>query len=103
MVSDWSLTNLSVSSGRYCTSAITGSRVYGNTLATLFTHYPIVWTVKSSAVGTRVLGVLWSGLLYHVTLNPNIHSILWDNSLGYVQVTNFLSSYRWEDFVKIGF
>ncbi len=34
---------------------------------------------------------------------PNIHSILWGNSLDIVQVTNFLSSYRWEDFVKIGF
>ncbi len=55
-----SLTNLSlsVSSGCYCTSPIVGSRVYGNPLATLFTHYLIVWTVKSSVVGTRVLAVL---------------------------------------------
>ncbi len=47
-----------VSSGSYCTNAIVGPRVYGNTLATLFTHYPIVWTVKRSVVGTRVLAVL---------------------------------------------
>ncbi len=54
---DSSLTNLSlsVSSVRYCTSSIIGFRVYGNTPATLFTHYPIVWTVKRSAVGTRAL------------------------------------------------
>ncbi len=50
--------SLSVSSGRYCTSVIVGSRVYGNPLATFFTHYPIVWTVKSSVVGTRVWVVL---------------------------------------------
>ncbi len=60
-----SLTNLSlsVSSDIYCTSAVVGPRVYGNILATLFTHYPIVWTVKRSAVGTRVLAVLKRGLL----------------------------------------
>ncbi len=54
-----SLTNLSfsVSSGSYCTSIIVGSRVYSNTLATLFTHDPTVWTVKCSVVGTRVLAV----------------------------------------------
>ncbi len=36
------LTNfsLSVSSGSYCTSAIVGFSVYGNTFATLFTHFP---------------------------------------------------------------
>ncbi len=39
----------------YCGSSIAGSRVYGNALATSFTHYPIV---KSSVVGTRVLAVL---------------------------------------------
>ncbi len=55
-----SLTKLSssVSSGCYCTSIIVGSRVYSNTLATLFTHYPTVWIVKCSVVGTRVLVVL---------------------------------------------
>ncbi len=55
-----SLTNLSlsVSSGSCCASVIVGSRVYSNTLATLFTHYPTVWTVKCSVVGTRVLAVL---------------------------------------------
>ncbi len=55
-----SLTNvsLSVSSGSYCTSVIVGSRVYSNTLATLFTHYPTVWKVKCSVVGTGVLVVL---------------------------------------------
>ncbi len=55
-----SLTNLSlsVSSGSYCTSKIAGSRVYSNTLATLFTHYPTVWAVKCSVVGTKVLAVL---------------------------------------------
>ncbi len=42
------------------------SRVYGNTLATSFTFYPIV-----SAVGTRVLAMLKRGLLKHVTLNSN--------------------------------
>ncbi len=40
------------------TNSIVGTRVYGNPLATLFTHYPIVWTVKSSLVGTRVVTVL---------------------------------------------
>ncbi len=50
--------NLSVSSGSYCTSIIAGSRVYSNALATLFTHYPTVWAVKCSVVGTRVLAVL---------------------------------------------
>ncbi len=49
---------LSASSGSYCTSAIVGFSVYGNTFAHLFAHYPIVWTVKLSAVGTRVLAVL---------------------------------------------
>ncbi len=44
-----------VGSGSNCTSAIVGSRVYGNTLATLFAHYPNVWTVERSVVGTRVL------------------------------------------------
>ncbi len=46
--------SLSVSSGSYCPSAIFGSRVYGYPIATLFTHYPIVWTVKSSAVGNNI-------------------------------------------------
>ncbi len=50
--------SLSVSSGGYCISAIGGFRVYGYPLATLFTHYPIVWTVKNSVVGARVLAVL---------------------------------------------
>ncbi len=50
--------SLSVSSGSYCTSIIVGSTVYSNTLATLFTHYPTVWAVKCSVVGTRVLAVL---------------------------------------------
>ncbi len=31
---------------------------YGNTLAGLYTHYPIVWTVKHSVFGTGVLAVL---------------------------------------------
>ncbi len=60
MASDWLEFNtigLRVSCGSYCTIAIVGSRVYGNPLATLFTHYPIVWTVKSLVVGTRVLSV----------------------------------------------
>ncbi len=52
-------------------------------------HYPIVWTVKRSVVGTRVLAVLYRGLLWHVTLNSNIHSILWSDSTGFVHVTNF--------------
>ncbi len=34
------------------------SRVYSNILATFFTHYPAVWTVKCSVVETRVLAVL---------------------------------------------
>ncbi len=46
------------SSGGYCTSVIVGSGVYSNTLATLFTHFPTVWKVKCSVVGTRVLAVL---------------------------------------------
>ncbi len=50
--------NLSVSSGSYYTSIIVGSIVYSNALATLFTHYPTVWAVKCSVVGTRVLAVL---------------------------------------------
>ncbi len=41
-----------------CTSSTVGTRLYGNPLATLFTHYPIVWTVKNSVFGTRVLAVL---------------------------------------------
>ncbi len=39
--------SLSLSSVCYCTSSIVGSRVCGYPLATLCTHYPIVWTVKS--------------------------------------------------------
>ncbi len=35
-----------------------------------FTHYHIVWTVKRSAVGIRVLAAYWRGLLEHVTQNP---------------------------------
>ncbi len=57
-MSDWlqfKKMSLIVSSDSYCTSAIVGSRVYGNTLAALFTHYPIVRTMKHSAVGIRVL------------------------------------------------
>ncbi len=50
--------SLSVNSGSYCPSAIFGPRVYGNPIASLFTHCPVVWTVKSSVVGTRVLAVL---------------------------------------------
>ncbi len=38
-----------------------------------------------------------------MTLNPAIHSILWDNSAGFVQVINFLPSYRWGDYVAIVF
>ncbi len=55
-----SFTNLSssVSNGSYCTSIIVGSRIYSNTLVALFTHYPSVWAVKCSVVGTRVLAVL---------------------------------------------
>ncbi len=60
-----SLTNLSlsVSSDSYCTSANVGFSVYGNTFATLIAHYLIVWTVKCSAIGTRVLTVLYRWLL----------------------------------------
>ncbi len=47
-----------VSSGSYCASVIVGSKVYSHTLATLFTHYPTVWTMKCSVVETRVLAVL---------------------------------------------
>ncbi len=87
-----SLTNLSlsVSSGSYSVGVIVGSRVYSNTLVTLFTHYLIVWAAKCSVVGTRVLAVLQRGLLQHVTLNLNIHSILWGNSAGFGQVAYFL-------------
>ncbi len=97
------LTNLrlSVSSDSYCTSV--GSRVYSNTLATLFTHYPTVWTVKCSVVRTRVLAVLQRGLLKHATLNPNTHSILWGNSAGFGQATYLLPFSRWGDYVAIGF
>ncbi len=45
-----------------------------------------MWTVKSSAVGTRILAVLYRELLKHVVLNSNIHSNLWGNSAGFVQV-----------------
>ncbi len=31
---------------------------YGNTLAALYTHYRIMWTVKHSVFGTRVSAVL---------------------------------------------
>ncbi len=51
--------------------AIVGFSVYGNTLATLFTHYPIVWTVKRLAFGTRVLAVL-SVLFFFNTMRPFI-------------------------------
>ncbi len=47
-----------VCSGSYWTSAIAGPTVKGYTRAKLFTHYPIVWTVKRSVVGTKVLAVL---------------------------------------------
>ncbi len=42
----------------YCSSVIVGSRVYSNTLATLFADYPTEWTVKRAVVGTSVLAVL---------------------------------------------
>ncbi len=45
------LVSLSVFSGSYCTSPIIGP-------IALYTHYPIVWTVKNSVFGTRVLAVL---------------------------------------------
>ncbi len=54
-----------VCSGSYCTSIIVGFRVYSNTLATLFTHFPTVWAVKCSLVGTRVLAVLLLLLFRH--------------------------------------
>ncbi len=31
---------------------------YGNTLAATVTHYPILWTVRHSVFGTRLLAVL---------------------------------------------
>ncbi len=86
--------SLSVSSGSYRLSEIVGSRVYGSTLPTVFTHYPSVWTMKRSVVGTRVSAVLFRGLLQSVTLNPYIHSTLWGNSTGIARVANFLSSFR---------
>ncbi len=49
---------LSVRSGSYCTSAIVGPMVYGNVRATLFTYYPMGWTVKLSVVGTGILAEL---------------------------------------------
>ncbi len=70
-----------------------------NTVAILFTHYPTVWTVKCSVVGNRALAVLSRGVLEHVALNPNIHSILWSTSAGFGQVTYFLPSSRWGDYV----
>ncbi len=39
-------------------AAIVGSRVYGNTLATLCAHYPTGCTVERSVVGTRAMAVL---------------------------------------------
>ncbi len=42
----------------FSVGAIVGSRVYSNTRATLFTHYPTVWTVTCSVVGTGVLVVV---------------------------------------------
>ncbi len=36
---------LNVSSGSYCTNAIAGPTVYGNTLATTFIHCPIERTM----------------------------------------------------------
>ncbi len=47
----------------YYTSEIVGFSVYGNTFATLFTHYSIVWTGKRLAVGTRVRAMFKRGLL----------------------------------------
>ncbi len=73
---------LSAGSGSYCASAIVGS---GNTMTTSFTHYPIACTV---------LTLLSSGLLTHGTLSSNIHTILWGDSPGFVQVTNFLPTKR---------
>ncbi len=63
ILTNWSL---NVSKGSY------GSRFqsYGNILATLFTHFPTVWTAKRSAVGIRVLAVYWRWLQEHVTQNP---------------------------------
>ncbi len=58
-ISSWlTKLSLSVSSGSYCTSENVGFQSYGNTLAALYNHYPIVWTVKHSVFGTRVLSVL---------------------------------------------
>ncbi len=79
--------------GFYLSLSIVGFSVYGNTFSALFTHYPIVWTVKCSATGTRALITIQRGLRQHVPLNPNIHSILRGNSPGCAQVTNFLACY----------
>ncbi len=43
--------------------SIQTSQIPEDTFATSFTHYSIVWTVKRSAVGTRLLTELKCGLL----------------------------------------
>ncbi len=47
----------SVGSGSYCTCAIGGLRIFGNTRATSYTHYRTVWTVRGSVVVPRALAV----------------------------------------------
>ncbi len=51
------ISRIIATSGSYWSSEILGSRIYGNTFATLFTHNPTVWTAKRSAAGTSVLAV----------------------------------------------
>ncbi len=46
------------------------------------------WAMTSlKMVKTRVVAVLFRGLLWHVTLSQNIHSILWCNSAEFLQDT----------------
>ncbi len=49
------------------------------------------------------LNVFQRRLLMHDTVNPNIHSTLWDDFSGFAQVINSLPTYRWGNFARIVF
>ncbi len=61
----------------------------GNTFDTSFTHYHTASILIRPAFGPTIMTVLLRGLLYHDNLNPTIQSVLWGNSLGCTQVSNF--------------
>ncbi len=53
---------------------LTLARTYGRNPPTGHQYYPIMWTVRRSALRTRILAVHCRGLFFRLTLIPHIHS-----------------------------